>query len=67
MAPRKGTKTIANFIVEFQMDNGRSTAVVLDSEDYSHEPLAGVGAWFLVREAPETGEVDMSPGGVSPD
>eukprot|EP00966_Prymnesium_polylepis_P327101 7382968-Prymnesium_polylepis.1 len=25
--------TIANFVVEFQMDNGRSTAVVLDSED----------------------------------
>uniref|UniRef100_A0A7S0Q0E0 Uncharacterized protein n=1 Tax=Coccolithus braarudii TaxID=221442 RepID=A0A7S0Q0E0_9EUKA len=51
---------VANFIVQFEIDEGRSTAMVLDAEDYSTELLAPFGAWFLldteevVTEAAET-------------
>ena len=46
--------TVANFIVQFEMDEGLTTAMVLDAEDYSTEPLAPFGAWFLLCEAGAT-------------
>ena len=40
--------TIANFIASFDMDDGKTTALVLEREDYSSSLLAETGAWFLI-------------------
>jgi hypothetical protein len=42
--------TIANFIVAYDMDEGSSTAMLLESEDYSAQLLAPIGSWFLLSE-----------------
>ena len=48
--------TIANFIAKFDMDEGRSTALLLESDDYSTRLLAPTGSWFLLAEEEEEEE-----------
>ena len=43
--------TVANFVVAFDMDGGSTTAMLLEAEDYSTQPDAQAGAWFLVAPA----------------
>jgi len=57
--------TIANFIVAYDMDEGSSTAMLLEAEDYSALLLAPVGSWFLLseEEAAEAAEVGEAAAG----
>ena len=44
-----GTDVVANFIVTFDIDITATTAVLLEAQDYSTEPSAPIGAWFLLE------------------
>ena len=50
--------TIGNFIVTFDMDEGTTTAMLLESEDYSTDHKAEQGAWFLLAPLEGGMEVD---------
>ena len=56
--------TVANFIIQFDMDKGVTTAALLEIEDYATDPAAPAGAWFLlVSELDEGGEEGGDEGG----
>ena len=44
--------TVANFIIQFDMDEGVTTAALLEVEDYATDPAAPAGAWFLLVSEP---------------
>lgn len=50
----------ATFILKLDVDNGRTTAVVLKAEMYSSEPSAPVESWCLLEQVPSPPQGDAA-------